>query len=209
MAESETKFWMNNPCILISDPVIFPTKEMTKIEQLNALSRLVFIIAAILYFMDYDKKNTLLFILISLVIIFILYSKETNKESFTVTPTYTSPDFHQTTVAPTFAEEWQIPPPSYDLYVNRPEETSTFEAPLNPQSYPYGQYLTKTNLLPSDEYYTHLECGGTKSAREYANSTYLRNDLAFRDNMTRIFKKKLARQFRHNCNDTFSPFQSY
>lgn len=130
-------------------------------------------------------------------------------EHFSVTPTYTGTDFNQTVVPPTYAEEWQIPPPAYDLYTNVPYPDS-FETPLRPQSYPYGQYLTKTNLLPSDEYYTHLGCGGARSAREYANSAFLRHDLARRENLTRIYKKKLARRYRHNgSNDVFSPFTSY
>ncbi len=51
--------------------------------------------------------------------------------------------------------------------------------------------------------------GGARNAREYYNSTFLKNDLAFRENMTRIYKKKLDRRFRHNTQDTWSPFQSY
>ena len=113
---------------------------------------------------------------------------------------------------PTYAEEWQIPPPAYDLYTNVPytgAEADTFEAPMRPQSYPYGQYLTNTNLMPGDEYYTRMGCGGARTAREYVNSTFLRHDLARRENMTRLYKKQLSRRFRNNTNDTFSPFVSY
>lgn len=137
---------------------------------------------------------------------------ETNIENFSVTPTYVGTDFQQTIVAPTYAEEWQIPPPAYDLYTNVPytgAEEDTFEAPMRPQSYPYGQYLTNTNLMPGDEYYTRMGCGGARTAREYVNSTFLRHDLARRENMTRLYKKQLSRRFRNNTNDTFSPFVSY
>lgn len=212
---SNQKFWAENPCILATDMKIFPTSEMSTNEKLNALTRLIIIIAVIMYFMKYPQWLT--FVTIALLIVVLLKyckvekdSKDT-REDFTIVPTYTGTDFQQTTVSPTFSEEWQIPPPAYDQYTKVPylENPDTFQAPLRPQSYPYGQYLTRTNLLPSDEYYTHLGCGGPQTAREYINSTYLRNDLAFRDNMTRILKKKLARRFRHNCNDTFSPYHSY
>jgi len=134
-------------------------------------------------------------------------------ENFSVTPTYTGSDFQQTIVAPTFAEEWQINPPEYDLYtqVSCPEDfMEEPRPPLSQQSYPYGQYLTRTNLLPSDEYYTHQGCGGSKSAREYVNNAFLRHSLAGRENISRIHKKRLSRQFRHNnLHDSYSPFVSY
>jgi len=225
MASKNNKFWVEDPCILFGDMVFFPTQNMTKGEKLNALTRLAIVISIIMYFMKFEHWFT--FLTLSILIIIILnYSgnsedfkkgesdkEDTEKEDFTIVPTYVGTDFQQTVIAPTFAEEWQIPPPAYDIYTQVPypgESQDTFEMPLKPQSYPYGQYLTRTNLLPSDEYYTHLGCGGAKTAREYINSTYLRHDLARRENMMRIFKKKLNRRFRHTSGgDTFSPFHSY
>jgi hypothetical protein len=217
---SEKKFWVKDPCILFSDPQVFPTNNMTKAEKLNALSRLAIIIAIGMYFMKYE--NWLVFLTLSLLIIILLYystsskngagSKSDPPEEFTVTPTYIGTDLQQTIVAPTFAEEWQVPPPAYDLYTQVPSEgMSDFETPLQPQAYPYGAYMTRTNLLPSDEYYTHMGCGGARTARSYVNSTFLRNDLAYRENLTRLYKKKLARRFRSNGvgGDTFSPYSSY
>lgn len=214
MESNENKFWVENPCALFSELDIIPKKDMPRYEKLNSLTRLLIIIVIILYFVGY--KHWLIFLLIGLLLIIIFnYYQFNNKndeqqtEDFTITPTYTGTDFQQTVVAPTYAEEWQIPPPAYDIYTNVPDGEDTFETPLLPQSYPYGQYLTKTNLLPSDEYYIHNQCGGTRNAREYANSTFLRNDLAYRENISRIYKKKLNRRFRNNCSDVFSPYQSY
>ncbi len=214
----DSKFWVENPCVLLTDIKVFPTAEMCKDEKLNALTRLSLIIALIMYLMKY--QHWFIFLVLALFIIVLLkyvkvpaapQSEEPTKEHFTVVPTYVGTDFQQTTVTPTYAEEWQIPPPAYDVYtqVPYPNNPDTFEKPLKPQSYPYGQYLTRTNLLPVDEYYTHLGCGGPQKAREYINSTFLRHDLAFRENMMRLYKKKLARRFRHNCSDTFSPYHSY
>jgi Ca2+/Na+ antiporter len=219
-----TSFWIEDPCILFSDFEIFPKKDMSLSEKMNALTRLVVIVTIIMYFLKF--KYWLVFGALSILLVVVFYSMkkrqmsnysgssvdETDEqENFTLTPTYVGDDFTQTVVSPTFSEEWQVPPPAYDLYteVPLPDEDIRFEEPLRPQSYPYGQYLTKTNLLPSDEYYTHTGCGGTQNAREYANSAFLRHDLAHRDNMMRIFKKKLNRRFRHNTNDVFSPYMSY
>jgi len=229
---SNDLFWAKDPCVLFQNFTIFPTPDMTKNEKLNALTRLAIVVSIIMYFMEY--QHWFVFLILSLLVIVILAyagdpesfntkkikdtdSIESDEESedgierFTVTPTYVGTDFQQTVVSPTYAEEWQNPPPAYDLYTNVPSTMypETFETPLKPQSYPYGQYLTKTNLLPGDEYYTHLGCGGPKTARSYVNSTFLRHDLAFRDNMIRLYKKKLNRRFRSNNNDSFSPYNSY
>lgn len=220
------KYWVQDPCALFTNMQFFPTKSMTKEEKLNALTRLAIVIAIIMYFMDYKQWFT--FLVLSVLILTVLQygttstgsgetippveAEDTSKESFTIVPTYMGTDFQQTVVSPTYAEEWQIPPPAYDLYTQvpyPPPNQDTFEQPLSPASYPYGQYLTKTNLLPIDEYTTHLLCGGARNARSYLNSAFLRHDLAFRENMTRIYKKSLARRFRHQTNDTFSPYQSY
>ena len=208
--DKNDKFWVDDPCILFTVCSVFPTKTMSKNQKLNALTRLILVIAVIMYFSDNAWWFCFLAVAIFAIII-LKYNSSLNplQESFTITPTYNSPDFQQTVVSPSFSEEWQIPPPAYDLYTLIPPP-QTFEQPLKPQSYPYGQYLTKTNLLPADEYYTHQLCGGQRMAREYANSAWLRHSLANRDNMTRIYKKKLERRFRHtNINDTYSPYSSY
>ena len=221
------KFWVEDPCILLTNIRLFPLQSMSQDEKMNALTRLALAISAGLYFMKYEFWFTFL-ILSILGVVLLKYGgirkdnftavadaeksspvgETTLVEDFTLVPTYASPDMHVTTVAPIFAEEWQIYPPAYDILVNTPPEIS-FEEPLNPQSYPYGQYLTRTNLLPSDEQGTRMLNGGSKQARSYANSAFLRHDLGFRDNMSKLYKKKLARRFRSNCQDTFSPFNSY
>lgn len=209
--KTKDKFWVDDPCILFSNFQIFPNPKQTKNEKLNALTRLAVIISIVLYYFEYEYWVS--FLLVSLLTVLLLKyagkrNKEGTKEGFTVVPTYAGLDLPQTTVAPLFAEEWQIYPPAYDLYTNVPPP-STFEEPLKPQSYPYGQYLTRTNLLPSDEYHIHMLSGGPRNAREYANSAFLRNEMAFRENMTRLYKKSLNRRFRNSCNDTFSPYSSY
>ena len=209
---SVVKFWVEDPCVLFRTLEVLPTREMTKEQKLNALTRLVVLVALGMYFLQYDSWFLFLvlgiLLLIGLNYVTDMKPYQPLKEDFSIVPTYSGTDLQQTTVTPTFAEEWHVPPPAYDLYTQVPVP-STFEEPLKPQTYPYGQYLTKTNLLPSDEYVTHTGTGSHKTAREYVNSSFLRHDLSHRENMMRIYKKKLNRRFRHNCQDTISPYHSY
>lgn len=224
------KFWTEDPCTLLTNIRLFPMKDMTRDEKLNAITRLAIAGSAAMYFMKYDYWFTFLLLALLAIVLMKFCVKQEGftmstgtgetlvdgvdavgeglREDFTLVPTYANPDMHTTTIAPLFSEEWQVYPPAYDIYVNTPPDV-TFKAPLNPQSYPYGQYLTRTNLLPSDEYATHTLNGGPRQAREYVNSAFLRNTLAYRENMSRLYKKKLARRWRNSCNDTFSPFNSY
>ena len=211
--EERQKFWVRDPEILVTDLALTPTSKMSRNEKLNALTRFVIVLAVVLYFLGYDIWWT--FLLVSIIVILLLKCALGKKdvkttEGFTVTPTYNSLDFEQTSVAPLFAEEWQIYPPAYDLYENEGNPNATFMEPDKPQLYPYGQYLTRTNLLPGDEFATHMMNGGTQNAREYANSAFTRHSIAFRDQQSRLIKKIMARRYRNsNLNDSFSPFTSY
>ena len=210
----EEKFWAQDPCVLLTNLSLLPTASQTKDQKLNALTRLAIIISIVLYFMKYEYA--LQFALCAVLVILLLkYAgngsgdhHEPKKEGFTIVPTYANPDMQQTTVSPLFSEEWQIIPPAYDLYTNVPEKV-TFQAPLQPQTYPYGQFLSVTNLLPSDEQASRMLNGGPKQAREYANSSFLRHRLAFSDNMTKLYKLKLDRRYRQSGADSFSPYSSY
>lgn len=218
MSGGKEKFWVEDPCSLFASLRVFPMEGMTKDEKLNALTRLAIIVSAVLYYMQYEHWFTLL-ILSLLVVVLIKFAsreegysskKEEVKEDFTLVPTYASPDLHVTTISPLFSDEWMLYPQQEDLYVNTPPTGRTFEEPMMPQAYPYSQYLSRTGLLPSDEYATHMLNGGPRQARDYANSAFLRHDLGFRENMTRLYKKKLARRFRNSgVGETFSPYSSY
>jgi hypothetical protein len=118
--------------------------------------------------------------------------------------------FKHYVTSPIFAEEWHVRPPAYDIYVNYPPKyPPDINVIKDPRMYPYAQYLTLTNLIPKDEYKVTLFCNGLGNALGYMNSEFTRDDVAFRDNISRIHKLKLARRFRNNCNDTFSPYQSF
>jgi len=212
--QAQTKFWLQDPKVLLSKNKqdYIPSKTQTFNEKLNTITRLVVIAFVIGMFVE--VKNILL-LGVGAILLIVIYQRmyKPVTEPFTITPTYFSTNFEQTTVAPTYAEEWRIPPPTYDIQSNVYGPQDTTEHPntiMNPVNYPYGQYLTNTNLLPSDEHAIRmLNPAGYTNAREYANSSFLRNDLARRDNSIRIFKKALARRFRYDTNDAFSPYNSY
>lgn len=218
MGEPE-KFWAEDPCALATRLELFPTAPMSKNRKLNALTRLAAVLALVMALLKQPHAGT--FLLAALLVVVLLKFAPCGKsdggdgqgstpiEEFTRTPTYVNSDFHQTIVSPTYAEEWQIPPPAYDIYDSYPVPEPPVE-PLKPQSYPYGQYRTVTNeLVPADSYVVDQMCGGAQPAREMANDYWTRQSLAFRDNMTRLFKLKLNRRFRQNCASTWDSFSSY
>jgi len=154
------------------------------------------------------KIHNIIWIVIALLLGYLVAVRNVKcKENFTKTPSYVDNDFEITSVAPTYDEEWSIPPPSYDIE-NQCEEKCTPIDDIEPQNYPYGQILSKTNMLPMDEHYLRTNTESLNVAKSYANDYATRNDVAFRDNMTKIFKKSLRHRFKNNCNDNFSPFHS-
>lgn len=203
---SEEKFWMDgNFSILFTNPEFVPGKDQDINKKLNIYSRIVLVITLLLALYGWDKAP--IFFLASFLIIAVVYITQGKdlKQGFTLTPTATDPDVKNITVSPLYSEEWQINPPTYDYTAGTVEEPTNFYEPINPQERPYAQYLTNTNLLPRDDQY--IQSLGTKSgALTHMNSAFLRHDLAFRDNMTRIFKLKLKNRFRHQGYDTFSPY---
>ena len=207
---NSTKFWLDDVSALFVTPyMILPSSRMTRNEKLNALTRLSIVAAVVMYF--FDSEYWLMFLLLAIFLIVLIKFFDKRHEGFTVTPTYNSTDFMQTTVTPLFSEEWQIPPPVYDLQDDGSPIDETFEVNVDHENYPYGQYLTKTNLLPVDEetIYKLNKTQGSTDARAFENSMFTRHTLAFREDSSRIFKKSLARRFRQNCNDTYSPYSSY
>ena len=211
MGHTSADFWLFDPCVLLDLKHIVPSKHMSLDAKLNAVTRLAIIISLVMYFMK--VKYWFVFLVLALMMVVFVKLNCGSREGFSVTPNFVSSDFDQTIVSPLFAEEWDIIPPSYDTFTDVGPANSIpgfqgASATLPPQSRPFRQYLTKTNMLPSDEFHLHTGYGGMRTARDFANSAFLRRELAFRDDMSRIYRKKLQRRFRGNCQDTVSPYQS-
>lgn len=110
------KFWLEDPTVLVKSFSIFPDEKMTRNEKLNALTRLAVLISAGLYWAEYQYWSTFLLVAI-LGIIAMKYAcpPAEKSEGFSIPPTYNGVNYQETVLAPTFAEEWQIPPIEYDL----------------------------------------------------------------------------------------------
>jgi hypothetical protein len=214
------KFWVEDFTVLLNNIRLLPTSNMSREEKLNVLTRLIIIATIVLVILKWQWWKEFAFISLLVVIIFNYNQIGCNvntapiREGFTVTPTFgpNDPALSQTYISPVFAEEWQVNPELRSSRTlqngNKKMYPSSMLLDHKPRSYPYGQYLTKTNLLPSTEAQlsSASQSGrgmmnqtlGLTSAREFANSEFLRNDLAFRENMMTTYKRKLNRRFAQN-----------
>jgi len=83
---STSKFWLNNPKVLLDNLKIIPKADMNIDDQMNCLTRLVILIFLILFLFGYQQS--LLFLILSIIFIIILYYIKNNKM---ITENYTSP----------------------------------------------------------------------------------------------------------------------
>lgn len=209
MSTHHEKFWLEDPSVLFTNLEVVPKKDMTQNEKLNAMTRLIVVVSLVLLVMNKPWWVTFLIVGVVAVALVKALDKDNRRESFTALATYTDPSVNQTIVSPLWSEEFRVPPPDYFQINNTlpsqpPDALEQFPAP----AYPYGQYMSTTNMLPQEEYAVRNSGGSANIAREFVNSQFLRNRIAFQEDMTRIYKKKLARRFRSNTGDTFSPFSS-
>ena len=216
----EEKFWTDDFCALFRDPWrIVPLAKYTRNEKLNALTRLSILIALVLLVLGHEYWYIFLGLSVLILILLKYTCSENRVEGFSITPTYANNDLHTTTLAPAFSESHRGVPPSYDLQVNVPFEDPTVRYVQDPLlmgsrlSQPYGEYVTSlNNVLPADAANIRNLCSsGPVTAREYANSAFLRHRLGFQEDMTRIYKVKLSKRFRNNASvgNSFAPFYSF
>lgn len=199
----QNKFWLEDPCVLVTDFNIIPNAKLTLNEKLNALSRLVLIISGGMYAMEYKYWST--FLLVGILIILVIKVLGDKKiEGFSIPPTYVDGAEPVTTVPPLHAEEWQIPPPIYDEYTNTPDDCEMI--PQTDERPVYGQYITSNRLFPYQTQVTHN--GTLNDAQLFMNDEFTRDTMQFRNDMTRNYVNKLNRYYRQGCNDPISPWNS-
>jgi len=78
---SETKFWFQQPSILLENSKIsqfFPTNKMNYIEKLNSIMRLAIYFSIIFYILKRDYKIIFVIIFVSLTTIYIYYFENAN-----------------------------------------------------------------------------------------------------------------------------------
>lgn len=113
----------------------------------------------------------------------------------------------ETVTAPIYAEQWRIRPLEYDEYSQLALPPSIHVNKIDdPRMYPYGQLLSKTNVLPRDEARIGLWVGEEPVAVAYMNSAFVRQDLEFRDSMSEIMKRKQGIRYKNNPYNYFAPY---
>lgn len=203
--EQQQKFWIEDPCILVTDFNIVPMASLSMNERLNALTRLILIITAGMFF--YQQKHWLIFLLVGMMVVFFIkISSEARKEGFSIPPTYTDGAEPLTTIPPLHAEEWQSPPPIYDEYTNIPPYegrcgTYKEERPI------FGQYVSSNKLFPYQQQEVRNRSLG--DAQLYMNDEFTKYELQHRNDMIRNYVNKMDRLYRHGCYDAISPTNSY
>jgi hypothetical protein len=211
----KVQFWLNNPCNLAKDCSLFPTSTMPVDEKLNSITRLVLVIGVTLWALKYEYWNLfLLGGLLAIIIIKYISESKTVSEGFTIPPTYVDGASPMTTVPPLFAEEWQIPPPAYDVInmqgVNNPytEVACESQTTLLQKPYPiFSQYITDTTIIPSEE--EEFKNRSLQDVKMYATDAYTRDQLQFRNDIIRPFVNRINREYRHGCFDQITPYSSW
>ncbi len=207
MDQKEGKFWIDDPCILITNFNIIPDSKLSLNQKLNALTRIVLIASGVMYAMEYKYWFT--FLTVGLLIIFgikAVSQSKTQTEGFSIPPTYIDGAEPLTTIPPLHAEEWQVPPPIYDEYTNAPPpEGKCYE--YKEDRPVFGQYISRHDLFPFQG--NELANKPLNDAQLYMNDEFTRYTLEHRNDMNRLFINKLDRWYRGGCYDQISPFNSY
>ncbi len=207
--ESNDKFWIDDPCVLIRNFALVPDAKLSLNEKLNALTRIILVVSAIMYAVEY--KYWYVFLLVGLLItlaIKVLSEKSfvDMREGFSIPPTYIDGAEPVTTIPPIHAEEWQVPPPIYDEYTNAPSPEGKCYEYIEDRPI-VGQYISSNRLFPYQA--GELTNKPLNEARLYMNDEFTRDSLQFRNDMTRGFVNRLDRVYKHGCYDQISPYNSY
>ena len=229
----EEKFWTDNPADLFNVKFI-PNCDMTFTEKMNLFTRYALISGVVIGVVP------CLFIVLALVIIYhsnkcdLEKPRIKNEKEAYVSPLTSNQNYDGafTYSAPSFAEEWQINPQVYESrenLVRHPYAGSTTGIEMIENSLseyepkPYGQYITELNpnvdlMMPEDVNFLNSTTdrlrmtggGSLRKAREYANSNFIKNAVAYRDTMTSLHKNRINRRYACNSvNDAHSPYYSY
>lgn len=82
--QHNTKFWIEDPTILFNNFEIIPTSDMSNIRRFNAMTRIIIIIAAIMFVMGFPAWY--LFLGIALILVIILWFVIRENESIRPSP---------------------------------------------------------------------------------------------------------------------------
>lgn len=117
---TEVKFWLYDPGVLFNNLKIIPSADMTYNEKLNALTRLSIAIGGGLYALGNKAWSTFLVSSLGVIVFMGVMGPGKKKEGFSMNPAYSSTDLEETVIAPSFAEEWRMPPEDYSMIESQP-----------------------------------------------------------------------------------------
>lgn len=209
------KFWMNDPAILVKKFNLLPSLELSLNEKLNALTRIIFIITIIMLCFDFPYWYWFLIIgLLIIMAIKIICSKYCDNdrlrgnynENFSIPPTYIDGSEPMTTISPIYSEEIQSPSPIYDTYDNASGPEGECGEIVEDRPI-FGQYISSNRLFPYQQ--GELNNRPLNDSLLYMNNEWSRDQLQFRNDMTRTFINKLDRAYKLGCADSISPTNSY
>lgn len=216
-SSTDIKFWLQDPSVLYKNFCLLPGRDKSMNQNMNCLTTVIVIVGVALLCFKVNITYTIIGTLVALLLVaFCANYFKKKKEGFARDPHHLDDDFIETNVTPLVAEEWHFDPPSYELVSDIASDGRDFTQRMYGKGYymeppfaPYRQYLTRTNLLPGDEAELSLFNGGVTGARTYMNDAFTRHDLAFKENMSRLYKKLNNRRYRQLGYDVISPFTSF
>lgn len=131
MATSSEKFWLESPKSLFSQMKIVPKENMKLAEQMNALTRLVFILFLVLNLMGF--KDAMLFLFLSVIFIIILYYIQ--KGQMTTCENYEPEQVLASKILPKPVTPYQ------------PSTFTKCDIPISQSDLAHQNYIAKTNHL--------------------------------------------------------------
>lgn len=154
------KFWIEDPSELLCNPTyIFPLSGMTTEANLNAISRLIFIVTLVM--LIFDWKQALVFLFSSLLVVIIIYYIERKMNAIKEPFEYDSLEEKE-------SREDYTPLPSYramgpnGCYRSQRPNPPTYKGPL------YGaNYGINNGIIESGDLKENYEFGGTDYLPDY------------------------------------------
>lgn len=222
LSSQSEKFWLDSPQDLVG-LYLFPRKEDSISTKLNAFTRILILV--VIGMAAFQYKNWPLVLLSGLIVVLVLayinknsdvkqgFAKiadlDTNIEALDINP-YNPSDLRPISLEPTYADSWPNDTTSYDI-IDNVIETRNVPMTVDQLDFdkrPYGQYITRTNLMPRDELAVQSFMGSSNRARDYINSTFSERDIRAREDSMKFIKLKMNSRFKHNCYNDVSPYSS-
>lgn len=199
----DTDFWVDDITALFERLSPFPTPKMTLNQKLNALTIMSILVTIVLFVLKFPLWHLFL-VTALLVLVIVKYNMSCNKEKFTVPDTTIESADVLPTIPSALDQEWSVPPPTYANY----ELLETSQEPMGSYNI-MGNYMTRSSLLPSDEQAISDNGMTLQQSKVYMQDQRTKDEIAYRNDMSRIFKNRLKREYRHGCSDDLSPRVSY